>query len=79
MDPDQHQAYIIKQVLEYGMMGDWELILEYYGLTEITKVVKGFRELDPRALAFIAALSKEPLNQFRCYATQQSKAAPWNF
>lgn len=79
LDPDEHRAYIIKQVLEYGTMVDWELIREYYGLAEITNVVKGLRDLDPRALTFIAALSKVPLNQFRCYTTQPLKAAHWNF
>lgn len=79
LDMTMHSAYIIKQVLEYGRMDDWELICQYYGLNGIAEVVKGFRELDPRALTFVAAVSRVPLNQFRCYTTLQSKTAHWNF
>lgn len=79
LDMEKHRAYIIKQVLEYGKMEDWELLRKYYGIPAITEVVRGLRELDPRALTFIATVSKTPLNQFRCYSTPPSKTVPWNF
>lgn len=76
---DKHKAYIVKQVLEYGLIGDWEMIREYYGIPTIAKVAAGLRELDPRALTYIATISKKPLTSFRCYTTPASRNPLWNF
>ena len=40
-----------RQVLEYGMLQDWNIVKQYYGLGRIVEIAKGFRELEPRALA----------------------------
>ena len=32
VDFDEHAQYIIKRVLEYGLLEDWNLIRQYYGL-----------------------------------------------
>ena len=31
VDFDEHAQYIIKRVLEYGLLEDWNLIRQYYG------------------------------------------------
>ena len=33
VDFDEHAQYIIKRVLEYGLLEDWNLIRQYYGLS----------------------------------------------
>ena len=48
---EKHSQYIIKRVLEYGMLQDWNIVKQYYGLGRIVEIAKGFRELEPRALA----------------------------
>ena len=72
-------SYIIKQVLEYGLMNDWIMVFQYYGLERITNEAKSFRELEPKALSFIALLSGQPKSEFRCYTYQQSTPQHWNF
>jgi hypothetical protein len=79
LDLEKHKSYIIKQVLEYGLIGDWKLIQKYYGLDKIAEVAQSFRELDKKALSFIASLSNIPLEKFRCYIYQQSIPRHWNF
>ena len=79
LDFEKHKSYIVKQVLEYGLIKDWSLIQKYYGLDQISEVAKSFRELDKKALSFISFLSKTPLNKFRCFIYQQSKPQHWNF
>lgn len=32
IDLDAHAQYVIQRVLEYGLLGDWNLIKSYYGL-----------------------------------------------
>ncbi len=79
LDVEKHKSYIIKQVLEYGLLKDWRLIQNYYGIEQLAEVAKSFRELDKKALSFIAFLSKTPLKEFRCYTYQQSTPQHWNF
>jgi len=56
LNSSNDKAYIIKQVLEYGLLHDWVLIQKYYGIEQIAQTAKTFRELDKKALSFIAAL-----------------------
>ncbi len=79
LDFEKYKSYIVKQVLEYGLIEDWVLIQKYYGIEQITEVSKSFRELDKKALSFISFLSKTPLEEFRCYTYQQSIPPHWNF
>lgn len=79
IDLEKHSEYVIKRVLEYGLLEDWNLIQSYYGLSKIIEVTKEMRDLEPRALAYISAISKTPKEQFRCYTYQQLNPQHWNF
>jgi hypothetical protein len=67
LDAEAHAAFIIKRVLEYGALSDWKLIRDYYTIPVIAEEAKKFRELDERALSYIATISHTPIEQFRCY------------
>lgn len=79
LDMEEHSRYIIKRVIEYGMLNDWNIINKYYGLDRIIETAKTFRDLEPRALAYLSAISQTPKEQFRCYTYQQSNPQHWNF
>ena len=79
LDLKRDDAYIIKQVLEYGKLKDWYLIKAYYGIPHIAKLATKFRSLDNKTLSFIATLSDIPVKEFRCYTYQQSAPPHWNF
>ncbi len=79
IDLSLNAPYVVQRVLEYGQIGDWKLLLEYYGLDQIVKVSKKLRTLDSRALSFISTVSKTPIEQFRCYNTRQSNPQHFNF
>lgn len=79
LDLSNDRAYIIKQVLEFGLMEDWKLIYNNYGIVTITKEAKSYRELDKKALSFISLISKTPIEDFRCYNYQQLMPPHWNF
>jgi len=79
IDIDKDKDYIIKNVLEYGLMSDWLKIYHYYGINQIADIVKTFRDIDPKSLSFIALLSGKPNTYFRCYSYQLSVPKHWNF
>ena len=79
LDEEQNKSFIIKRVLEYGLWNDWLLIRKEYGLETITAETRRFRELDPKALAFISQLSGVPKENFRCFITKQLTGLHWNF
>jgi ribosomal protein S8 len=76
---DKNKSFIIQRVLEYGFIGDWNLIKKWYGIKEIGEVALQFRTLEPRALAFLVNITNIPINKFRCYTTKQSIPKHWNF
>ena len=79
VDLEKHSQFIVKRVLEYGLIGDWEFIREYYGLQKIVEIAKNFRTLEPRALSYLSVISKTPREEFRCYNCQLLKQAHWNY
>ena len=60
IDLSLHAPYVVQRVLEYGQIGDWKLLLAYYGLDEIVSISKNLRSLETRALAFISTISRTP-------------------
>ena len=74
-----NKAFIVKRVLEYGKLSDWLLLTQYLSIDEIATISQSFRTLEPKALTFIALISKQPRNKFLCYYSQQSTAPRWNF
>ncbi len=79
LNMERNKHYIIKQVLEYGFMDDWDLIKKYYGIKTISEIAKTFRELDKKALFFIATISNTSPQNYRCYTEKQSTPQHWNF
>jgi len=71
VDLDKYPQFIVKRVLEYGLLDDWFFIKNYYGIEKIAEIAKNLRELEPRALSYIATVSKTPREKFRCYNYQQ--------
>jgi hypothetical protein len=76
---DKNKAFIIKRVLDYGLIKDWQLIYQNLGIDEIANIAIDIKDLDPRSLSFISTISKIPKEKFRCYTFQQSIPKHWNF
>lgn len=63
-------SQIIGRVLECGMLEDWHIIVNHYGLERIVNECQQFRYMDPVALSFISTISDTPKESFRCYNTK---------
>jgi hypothetical protein len=72
------KKFIIKRVLEYGLLEDWLVIVHYYGKAGILQVATELRSLDSKALSFIATYGGVSKEKFRCYTTRQSMPLHWN-
>ena len=73
------KSTIIQRVLDYGLMADWFLIKEYYGLNEIVETAKTLRNLHPKSLSFIACITDTPLESFRCYTSTPLQSQHWHY
>ena len=79
LDLSFNKAQVIQQVLEYGLLSDWLIITNLYGLKVIADTAATLRQLDPMALSFIVAISGIPKESFRCYSTKPLMSQHWNF
>ncbi len=78
LDWELNKAQIVKRVLEYGLLCDWELIHQQYGIKQLGEICKDLRALDERSLGFISVLTGIPKESFRCYILKQSTPRHWN-
>lgn len=84
IDPDNlvitdDQDFIVKRVLEYGILNDWVLLNQQYGLEGIISSAVQLRELDDISLNFISTLSGIPPEKFRCYTWKSFQKPHWNY
>ncbi len=78
LDIEKHQKYIVKYVLMYGLMNDWRLLLDLYGLKKISENAIQIRDLDKKSASFISTLSNIPLNKFKCYTSELLIKEHWD-
>lgn len=78
IDLESNAPFVVKRVLEFGQIKDWNLIVKRYGMPHITNIVKNLRTLDPKAVSFVSAISSIPEETFRCYTTKQSPQTHWD-
>jgi uncharacterized protein DUF6922 len=79
LDTQKHSKAIIKKVLLYGLISDWNKIQQYYSLNRIIDEVKSDREIDKKTASFLAAISDTPKTEFLCYSQKQPYPKHWNF
>jgi len=78
LDWEKNKAQIIQRVVEYGLIRDWNILKEYYGLERIGEVCRDLRSLDAKSVNFISILTGIPKESFRCYILKQSIPPHWN-
>ncbi len=79
LDFNKNKKLIIHRVLDYGLLTDWHIILNLYGIKEISKTATTIRDLDKKSMSFVSLLSKIPKEKFLCYTTKQSNPRHWDF
>jgi len=77
LDFEKNKQTIIQKVLDYGLINDWKIIYNYYGIDEIANTMLNVRDLDEMSMNFIATLSNIPKEKFLCYTTKQLNRQHW--
>ena len=77
LDLDKNRKLIIHRVLDYGLLGDWHLINDIYGLDEIAMTALTIKDLDKKSMSFVSLLSGIPEEKFLCYTTRLSPHGHW--
>ena len=77
LDWERNMPYVIQRVLERGTESDLRTAFNFYTFPVVVDTAKRLRTLEPRALAFISAVSQIPREKFRCFTLKQSCQAPW--
>jgi len=77
LDAERNKKTIITNVLSYGLINDWNMIYNYYGIDKIANIVLEARDIDDKSIAFISLLSKIPKENFLCYTTKQLNQGHW--
>jgi hypothetical protein len=78
LDMEQHPAFVIQRVLDYGVWEDWTQIRSYYSMQTIKDAAMNFRTLEPKALHYIALYTDTNIEDYRCYKLAQSHPTLWN-
>ena len=79
LDEQRSSRLIIHRVLEYGLIDDWKLIKEYYGLSYIKDTALELKNLDDVTLSFLCTLFDLKKTDFRCYKHRQSTPHFWSY
>lgn len=79
LDFEKSKRWIIARVLEYGLMKDWIMLTEVYGLRLIKEEIVSIRSLDDVTLSFLCSLFDLKKEDFRCYTLRQSNPNFWSY
>ncbi len=77
-DFQKHKVHLIHKVLEHGLMKDWNLLKEIYGLETIKEVALNLRILDAVTLSYLSTIFNINKTEFRCYKHKQLFQNLWN-
>jgi len=77
-DFQKHKVHLVQKVLEHGLIGDWKLLKEVYGMEEIKGISLNLRSLDAVTLSFLAVVFNIDKKEFRCYKHRQLFPNYWN-
>ena len=62
-----------------GNLSDWKNLLDFYGIDRIKSEVVNIRYLDKKTLSYLSAVFNIKKEHFRCYNTEPSIKALWNY
>lgn len=79
LDSQKNKKQIIQRVLDYGLLSDWKIIQNYYGIEEIAETATQIRDLGKKSMNFIATLSGKKEEDFRCCTSKPFKNKHWDF
>lgn len=78
LDFDLAKNQVIVQVVEYGTLEDWKLVLKLYNKEVLKETLLNAKSLDKVTLAFLANYFGIDKSAFKCYKQHASPTNFWN-
>ncbi len=75
---DEYPDFVVERVLMYGSWSDWQLLLKYFSLEKIKKIVLNLKSIEPKTLNYLSIITNTPKESFRCFKLKQLMLTPWN-
>ena len=79
IDYDKNARFVIDRVATRGDLDDWNSLKAFYGIDKIKAEIVNIRYLDKVTLSYLSAIFKIKKEKFRCYNTEPSIRALWNY
>lgn len=79
IDFADHARFVIGRIAMRGNLDDWNTLKEFYGLKKIKSEVVNIRYLDKRTLSYLSAVLNVKKEKFRCFNTEPSIKALWDY
>ena len=79
IDFEKHARFVIGRVVMRGNVDDWNTLKNFYGLEKIRTEVVNIRYLDKRTLSYLSVILNVKKEKFRCYNTEPSIKALWDY
>ncbi|MDY0017700.1 MAG: hypothetical protein RBS89_07665 [Candidatus Delongbacteria bacterium] len=79
IDFTEHARFVIGRVVMRGNLNDWNNLKDFYGLEKIRSEAVKIRYLDKRTLSYLSVILNVKKEKFRCYNTEPSIKALWDY
>jgi hypothetical protein len=77
LDEQKHQTYIVQQVLNFGTIDEFKLLLDYYGFDNVRESVKVAGYFDPKTFSFITGFFNIEKEEMQCYTQKRLNQPHW--
>lgn len=78
LDEQKHKTYIVQQVLSYGTIEEFRMILDYYGTEEVKETLKMAGYFDPKTFSFILRFFDIDKDEMQCYTKKRLNQPHWS-
>ncbi|MBL7906539.1 MAG: hypothetical protein JNL22_16055 [Bacteroidales bacterium] len=77
LDEQKHRNYIVQQVLSYGNMEEFRLIIDFYGINQVKESIKQAGYFDPKTVSFITGFFNIRKEEMQCYTKRRLNQPHW--
>ena len=77
LDDRRAMRLIIERVVSLGTIAEINLVIHYYGIETVKKVLCRITYLDPKTLHFVSKIFRLPKKRFACYTKNQLHPQFW--
>jgi len=78
LDEEKHEIYIVQQVLNFGTLEEFAMLVHHYGKERLKQTLKKVGCLDPKTFSFVIALWDLDKNELSCYTKKRLNQPHWH-